>query len=172
MHMAWDHLAEWGKHTARGFRLAFVRAPQIVPAPPLFVGLGQHVVNKALLPIYWLRLPCGLVRKKPSGEPILSSGADGGSRTRTGSPPQDFKSCVSTSSTTSARAARRRQATVPEIVGRGNAVLICRVPESRWSRRPANSPYPQRRRCHGAARRYPSSGGASSPRKTSASPGR
>ena len=29
-------------------------------------------------------------------------GADGGSRTRTGSPPQDFKSCVSTSSTTSA----------------------------------------------------------------------
>jgi hypothetical protein len=50
-------------------------------------------------------------------------GADGGSRTRTGSPPQDFKSCVSTSSTTSARAARRRQATVPEIVGRGNAVL-------------------------------------------------
>jgi hypothetical protein len=61
---------------------------------------------------------------------------------------------------------------VPEIVGRGNAVLICRVPESRWSRRPASSPYPQRRRCHGAARRYPSSGGASSPRKTSASPGR
>ncbi len=30
-------------------------------------------------------------------------GADGGSRTRTGFPPQDFKSCVSTSSTTSAR---------------------------------------------------------------------
>jgi hypothetical protein len=30
------------------------------------------------------------------------AGADGGSRTRTGSPPQDFKSCVSTSSTTSA----------------------------------------------------------------------
>ena len=37
-------------------------------------------------------------------------GADGGSRTRTGSPPQDFKSCVSTGSTTSARcnAARGR----------------------------------------------------------------
>ena len=30
------------------------------------------------------------------------AGADGGTRTRTGSPPQDFKSCVSTSSTTSA----------------------------------------------------------------------
>src|SRR4029079_16720671 len=30
-------------------------------------------------------------------------GADGGTRTRTGSPPQDFKSCLSTSFTTSAR---------------------------------------------------------------------
>ena len=36
------------------------------------------------------------------GEEATELGADGGSRTRTGSPPQDFKSCVSTSSTTSA----------------------------------------------------------------------
>ena len=48
-------------------------------------------------------------------------GADGGSRTRTGSPPQDFKSCVSTSSTTSARR-DRWEATVPEILSPGNAI--------------------------------------------------
>ena len=38
----------------------------------------------------------------PIGRAGQQAGADGGSRTRTGSPPQDFKSCVSTSSTTSA----------------------------------------------------------------------
>jgi hypothetical protein len=37
------------------------------------------------------------------------AGADGGSRTRTGFPPQDFKSCVSTSSTTSADGCRARR---------------------------------------------------------------
>ena len=44
-----------------------------------------------------------------------------GVRTRTGSPPQDFKSCVSTSSTTSARR-DRWEATVPEILSPGNAI--------------------------------------------------
>ena len=46
-----------------------------------------------------------LIRKssvRPWTTLVLCFGADGGSRTRTGSPPQDFKSCVSTSSTTSA----------------------------------------------------------------------
>jgi hypothetical protein len=44
----------------------------------------------------------GSQRAAPRNPQLLSAGADAGSRTRTGFPPQDFKSCVSTSSTTSA----------------------------------------------------------------------
>src|SRR4029078_12178113 len=54
-------------------------------------------------------------------ERIVFVGADGGSRTRTGSPPQDFKSFGSSSSTTSARCSHR-EATVPEILTPGNAI--------------------------------------------------
>jgi hypothetical protein len=60
--------------------------------------------------VSWLRWPWCLGRVSCRfrncltlpGRIMPRTGADGGSRTRTGFPPQDFKSCVSTSSTTSA----------------------------------------------------------------------
>jgi hypothetical protein len=59
-----------------------------------------------------------------------------------GFPPQDFKSCVSTSSTTSANAGETLKATVPEIEGRGNACssleAVVPVPFVQAGRRPRN----------------------------------
>ena len=81
-------------------------------------------------------------------------GADGGSRTRTGSPPQDFKSCVSTSSTTSARC--DRQATVPEILALGNVTnWRCSV-ELAPGLLDANSGRPKRKYSEGTTKRVSS----------------
>ena len=92
-------------------------APARLSAPWQFPVLGSVLGLKLTIPERSRTVGAGHTGRKPLALLGNKMVRTAGVRTRTGSPPQDFKSCVSTSSTTSAMTMAARISATSDLVG-------------------------------------------------------